>query len=212
MNELNKKIRDLEISLLSKYRLYNIYEQCQKFKDTDYSFVECGVAKGGSLAMIKYSAGSCNKVFGFDSFDGMPNITQEDIGEYNKSDPLLGFGKVGQNLSEGIENVYKTFDILGIDMHNVKLVKGYFEDTLVYELKNIGKIAVLRLDSDWYKSTKFCLETLYDSVIDGGIIIIDDYGHWVGCKRAVDDFREKRNIKAPLLKTKKDYTEVYWIK
>jgi O-methyltransferase len=74
----------------------------------------------------------------------------------------------------------------------------------------MGEIAILRLDNDWYESTKFCLEKLYDKVIDGGIIIIDDYGHWVGAKRAVDEFREKNNIITPLIQT--DYTEYYWIK
>jgi hypothetical protein len=56
-----------------------------------------------------------------------------------------------------------------------------------------------RLDSQWYESTKICLEKLYDKVVDGGTIIIDDYGHWVGCKNAVDEFRHKHNILNPLI-------------
>jgi len=97
-------------------------------------------------------------------------------------------------------------------MNNVNLIKGFFQNTLQIQenIDNIGEISVLRLDGDWYESTKICLEKLYDKVIDGGIILIDDYGHWIGAKKATDEFRERNNIKSPLIKT--DYTEHYWIK
>jgi hypothetical protein len=58
---------------------------------------------------MKYIASDKNKVFGFDSFDGMPGVTEEDLGSYNKTCPLTGFGKVNDNLSGGIQNVYNTF-------------------------------------------------------------------------------------------------------
>jgi O-methyltransferase len=197
-------------TLVSNERLQNLYNQCKKFNNTTYSFVECGVAKGGCLAMMKFASGK-NKIFGFDSFEGMPDITAEDLGDYNKSCPLTSFGKVGDNLSGGIVNVYNTFDKLNLTSNNVTLVKGFFQDTLNKEnIDNVGNIAVLRLDGDWYESTKICLDKLYDNVIEGGIIIIDDYGHWVGTKRAVDEFRTNYNISTPLIQT--DYTEHYWIK
>jgi hypothetical protein len=198
-------------TMVSIERLENLYSQCSKFKNTSYSFVECGVAKGGCLSMMKYSSGKNNKIFGFDSFEGMPDITKEDIGDYNKSCPLTDFGKVGDNLSGGIDSVYNTFHKLNLNMDNVTLVKGFFQDTITDNMiDQVGEIAILRLDSDWYESTKICLERLYDKVINGGIIIIDDYGHWVGAKTAVDEFRNKYNILEPLLQT--DYTEHYWVK
>ena len=199
-------------TMVSRMRLENLYNQCKKFNNTNYSFVECGVAKGGCLAMMKNASGKNNKIFGLDSFEGMPDITNDDIDNYNKSCPLIGFGKVGDNLSGGIDNVYKTFNCLNLNMNNVELIKGFFKDTLQIQenIDNIGEIAVLRLDGGWYESTKICLEKLYDKVIEGGIIIIDDYGHWVGAKKATDEFREKNNIKSPLIQT--DYTEHYWIK
>uniref|UniRef100_A0A6C0HNS3 Methyltransferase domain-containing protein n=1 Tax=viral metagenome TaxID=1070528 RepID=A0A6C0HNS3_9ZZZZ len=208
-NALIHKLLSDKFTLVSNERLKNLHVQCSKFKYTNYSFVECGVAKGGCLAMMKFASGENNKIFGFDSFEGMPNITKEDLDDdYNKSCPLTDLG----NLSGGITNVYNTFDKLSLNMNNVKLVKGFFQDTLQIKenIDNIGEIAVLRLDGDWYESTKICLDKLYDSVIEGGIIIIDDYGHFVGAKRAVDEFRKKYNILNPLIKT--DYTEHYWIK
>jgi predicted O-methyltransferase YrrM len=207
-----KQILSNHFTLVSRERLENLYNQCSKFKDTNYSFVECGVAKGGCLSMMKYVSGKNNKIFGFDSFEGMPDITKEDLSNYNKSCPLTNFGKVGDNLSGGIDNVYNTFNKLDLNMDNVTLIKGFFQDTLQIQqnIDNIGKIAVLRLDGDWYESVKICLEKLYDKVIEGGIIIIDDYGHFIGAKLATDEFISKNNIKSPLIQT--DYTEYYWVK
>jgi len=212
MYSLSDDILKRRFSMVSRERLINLYNQCKKFINTSYSFVECGVAKGGCLAMMKSIAGKNNRIYGFDSFEGMPNITNEDLGNYNKSNPLSGFGKVGDNLSGGIENVYNTFKTLNIDMKNVNLIKGFFKDTLNVpeNIENIGEIGVLRLDGDWYESTMVCLEKLYNKVVPGGIIIIDDYGHWIGAKRATDEFRSKHSIISPLIKT--DYTEHYWIK
>jgi len=207
-NSLIDKILEKKLTLVSKERLLNLEKLCSSFINTNYSFVECGVAKGGCLALMKAVAGKNNRIFGFDSFEGMPDITDKDLGSYNKSDPLL-FG--GNNLSGGIENVYKTFESLNVSMNNLKLVKGFFNETLKDDIINsIGPIAVLRLDGDWYESTRVCLEKLYEKVIVGGVIIIDDYGHWIGAKRATDEFRENNNITSPLIKT--DYTEHYWIK
>lgn len=71
------------------------------------------------------------------------------------------------------------------------------------------KIAILRLDTDWYESTAFELATFYDKVVPGGVTIIDDYGHWMGCKRAVDEFL----LNHPEIHlTPIDYTGVYWLK
>lgn len=198
-----------KLSQVSKERLTNLMNQCTRFRDTNYSFVECGVAKGGCLAMMKYSAGKNNLIFGFDSFDGMPAITDKDLGDYNKSCPKKW---VNVKLCDSITEVSNTFAKLNISMDNVTLVKGYFNDTLTIKenVDSLGEIAVLRLDGDWYASTKICLDTLYDKVVVGGVIIIDDYGHFIGAKRATDEFRLQRNITSPLLKT--DYTEFYWIK
>lgn len=208
MSNTSIKLED-RLSLLSSSRLYNVYNQCLKFRGSGYSFVECGVAKGGALSLMKYA--SLNEpVFGFDSFEGMPEITKEDLGEYNVTSPLTDFGKVGDNLSGGIETVYSTFKTLNVSMDNTHLVKGFYENTLAVNKAKCNKIAVLRVDCDWYSSVKICLDELYDQVIEGGVIIIDDYGHFIGAKRATDEFRSARGITSPLIQT--DYTEFYWYK
>lgn len=197
-------------TMLSKERLNNLFNQCVKFRNNDVSFVECGIAKGGAVATMKFSSGEHNKVFGFDSFDVMPDLTNEDINVYNRDDPKK---YAGVNLTSGIDAVYNTFNTCNLDTKNVEIVKGYFNDTLDSYKDKIGPIGVLRIDCDWYEPSLKCLETLYDQVISGGVIINDDYGYWIGNKKAVDEFREKRNIKSPLIKTDCPCNqEYYWIK
>jgi hypothetical protein len=197
-------------TLISRERLINVHDKCNLFNNTNLSFVECGVAKGGCLALMAAMSGVNNKVFGYDSFEGMPNIVEQDLDiSYNKIpiEYVIGF-----NFSQGIESVFETFNTLNLNGQNVTIVKGFFQDIFLTNkyIDLMGDIAILRLDGDWYDSTKVCLDKLYDKVIVGGIIMIDDYGFWVGAKRATDKFREERKIDSPLIQT--DQTEFYWIK
>lgn len=209
-NSVISKIINSKCTMLSKERLSNLFTQCNKFKNTNVSFVECGIAKGGVVATMKFSSGKENKIFGFDSFDAMPELTEKDIDTYNHDDPNK---YAGVNITSGIEAVYQTFDICNLDMKNVEIIKGYFNDTLDSYKDKIGPIGVLRIDCDWYEPTLYVLEKLYDQVIPGGIIINDDYGYWIGSKKAVDEFREKRDIKSHLIKTDCPCNqEYYWIK
>jgi hypothetical protein len=150
-------------------------------------------------------AGPDQLVWGFDSFEGLPELTDEDEGS--------GSGWVGFRCSgaAGEEAVHETFAELQVPLDNVRLVKGWFEESLPGCVEQIGDIAVLRLDSDWYASTKFCLEKLYDSVVSGGAVIIDDYFTFTGCRKAVDEFRAEQGITAKLHVTD-PRTEAYWYK
>jgi O-methyltransferase len=76
---------------------------------------------------------------------------------------------------------------------NFKIIKGWFENTLPENEMN-EPIIILRLDGDWYSSTIECLEHLYPKVIDGGLIIVDDYYFWDGCSKAVHDFFSKYKL------------------
>jgi O-methyltransferase len=82
------------------------------------------------------------------------------------------------------------------------LVPGRVEETLAFDLPD--QIALLRLDTDWYESTKVSLEQLYPRLVPGGVLIIDDYGHWQGCRKAVDDYFYKTDQK--ILLQRIDYT------
>lgn len=82
-----------------------------------------------------------------------------------------------------------------LDIRNVHLVRGWFEETLPKTKAMIGPIALLHIDADWYASTKMCLEELYAQVVEGGIVVIDDYGTWSGCKKATDEWAAARGLR-----------------
>ena len=109
MSIINEIINNT-LSMVSYDRLVNLHNHCLQFRNTDFSFVECGVAKGGCLAIMK-SISKNNKVFGFDSFEGMPMITEKDIGEYNKNDKRFVF----INLSRCGNDV----ETMGLIMHEM---------------------------------------------------------------------------------------------
>ncbi|MHA1966370.1 MAG: TylF/MycF/NovP-related O-methyltransferase [Candidatus Hodarchaeales archaeon] len=141
-------------------------------------FVEVGVAKGGVLALVA-KINPNTKVFGLDSWEGMPKITKEDNQAYKNYE---GVSWATMN------DVYDTFKSINAPSDNLELIKGYCEETIPKNISILNNIDILRIDIDWYKGTKYCLENLYNNVNPGGLIIIDDY-HWnVGCKQAVDDF------------------------
>ncbi len=123
------------------------------------------------------------------SFEGLPDQSAQD-GEQKS---VRHKDRTGNDLATGYclgtyEEVSKLmFYQLGLSFDDVILVKGWFQDTLPEYRERVGDIAVLRLDGDWYESTKCCLENLYDNIVAGGYVIIDDY-QLAGCKQAVDEF------------------------
>jgi len=174
--------------------------------------VECGVWRGGSMMLIAKRLarlGLLNKkLFLFDTFEGMSApggkdvslLTQETAKDLlDKSDRLKG-DNVWCNSS--LEEVKKNLQTVPYPQNQILYIKGKVEDTLPND--SIKRICLLRLDTDWYESTKHELDTLYDQLVVGGILIIDDYGHWQGCRKAVDEFMAKRGLN--LFFNRMDYT------
>jgi hypothetical protein len=90
----------------------------------------------------------------------------------------------------------------GYPNHNIHLVPGMVEDTIPGAAPE--KIALLRLDTDWYESTRHEMEQLFPRLTDGGVLIIDDYGHWEGARRAIDEYLANNNI--AMMLNRLDYT------
>jgi O-methyltransferase len=167
----------------------------------DGALVECGVARGGCAAMMGLASkhfGADRKLWLFDSYEGLPEPTNDDF-----KDGAVGriVGPLAAGMLVGtIEQVSDLmFNTCGFSKDRVSLVKGWFQDTLPVTKDTIGEIALLRLDGDWYESTKCCLDNLYDQVTPGGCVIIDDYATCFGCEKAVTEFLESRNIVADLV-------------
>ena len=169
-------------------------------------FVECGVARGGCsalMAIVSNENRSGRKVWLFDSFEGLPEPTNEDKHTepitYKPKDKSASCVSPGYCLGTYDEVEKLLFSKLSLNKNNVFMVKGWFQDTLPKYKDKIGAIAVLRIDADWYESTKCCLENLYNNVITGGYVIIDDYGSVIGCKKATDEFLKNKKIDAKLV-------------
>lgn len=149
--------------------------------------VECGSARGGSAALMAVCLKrqkSDKKIHLFDTFDGLPEPTDDD--------PEHAAEWVGK-CRGGLDEVQELFDSLEVRDRAV-FVKGRFDETLAYHAPQ--RVALLHLDADWYESTKICLDVLWDKLVPGGIMQVDDYGTWDGCRKAVDEFFEARGITA----------------
>jgi O-methyltransferase len=142
------------------------------------AFVECGSYNGGTGAILAHAAARSGRmVWLFDSFEGMPEPGAED-GERAKA-------WVGECLGQEAM-VREVLTRVDVQPDRVRIVKGWFQDTL--GPSPTGPIALLHLDADWYDSTKTILEQFYDRVRPGGYLVLDDYGQWPGCRRALDEF------------------------
>lgn len=183
-------------TMLSQERLYSLFVRAKEIceKNLAGNFVECGVARGGSSALLGYVIKNHSRrkriLFSCDSFEGMPEPTAEDLSYGQKAnDTGWGTGTCAAPEHSLLEicNKLRVADL-------VRPVKGYFNETLPQIVKDINKISFLHIDGDWYESTQSILRHLYSMVIDGGIIQVDDYGHWEGCKRAFHEFEEQYKL------------------
>lgn len=153
--------------------------------------VECGVWKGGMSAAIAKLLGTERAYFLFDSFEGLPPAKDIDgkgaiAWQADKSSPFY-FDNCKANESDAITAMKM------VGSENFKTIKGYFNETLP-DFKSQEKISVLRLDGDWYDSTMECLINLYPHVAEKGLIIIDDYYLWEGCRKAVHDYLSRNSL------------------
>jgi len=168
--------------------------------------IECGVWRGGaSIMMAAYNEmyKLNKKIFVADSFQGLPKSTyKQDLKMDLSSDKY-------PELAVSLDEVKKNFRIYNLLNENIIFLEGWFKDTLS-KLDGELEISFLRLDGDLYESTMNILDSLYDKVVPGGIIFVDDFSI-KNCREAVYDFLEKRNLKQPDIK-KVDWTGIYWIK
>ena len=179
--------------LFDKYATYTMMnrnqfianlELCAQFRFLEGDYIECGVWKGGMSAAIAELIGNPRMIHLFDSFEGLPPAREID------GESALRWQK--QINSEGYFDNCRADEKFAVDAMrlarhvNYRMHKGWFQETL--PALGTVKIAILRLDGDWYDSITTCLENLYPKVIDGGLIILDDYYTWDGCAKAVHDY------------------------
>ncbi len=156
-------------------------------------FVECGVWRGGSMMavahVLKGMGETGRRLFLFDTFTGMSEPSDRDarfdgpaasnlLAAATKDSPVWACAS--------LEDVTTNLASIGYPMENVHFIQGNVEDTIPQ--KAPAGICLLRLDTDWYESTKHELSHLYPRLARNGILIIDDYGHWRGAREATDEY------------------------
>jgi O-methyltransferase len=175
-------------TLVGLERIDSLYALVQRIDDERIpgDVVECGVYKGGTAAILARIATRSRLgrlVWLFDSFKGMPEISEEDGADAREY--------VGQLVSSP-RQVEELLRRAGADLSRGRIVPGFFQDT--FPTIQIPSIALLNIDADWYDSVKLCLDEFYDCIQPGGIVSIDDYGHWQGCRQAVEEFFQTRRL------------------
>ncbi|MEU2457049.1 TylF/MycF/NovP-related O-methyltransferase [Streptomyces sp. NPDC012473] len=167
--------------------------------------VECGVWRGGSMqacAKTLLSLGETDRdLYLFDTYEGMTPPTAEDLRRDGRParELLDAQGKDRPIWAvASLEDVQAGFERVPYPKDRVHYVRGKVEDTLPERAPE--QISILRLDTDWYASTKHELHHLYGRLVSGGVLLIDDYGYWQGSRQAVDEFLEETGEQLLLLR------------
>jgi hypothetical protein len=180
------------------------------------AFVECGVWRGGSvLAMIltlQAMGAERRDIYLYDTFESMTAPTSEDVSDIEppaletwqeaEREGRTAWGELFDAESFNEQRVRRLLTGTGYPAAQLHFVRGPVEATVPGVAP--GEIALLRLDTDWYGSTRHELVHLFPRLRAGGVLIIDDYGHWRGAQRAVDEYF--RTEHPPLLLSRIDYT------
>jgi len=197
VNKYEKKLinKCLQYSMTNFERMWSLIQSFHHVRQESLvgDFVECGVWKGGNIILLKKLIEKFNfkkNIYGFDTFEGMVEPSFYDVNYNNKSAKKMfdehkkkdiGFDMCSlDDVKRNIKKNTKT--------DNIFLIKGKVENTLKNKKKLPKKISILRLDTDFYESTKIELEILFPRLVKGGVLIVDDYGFWKGAKKAVDEY------------------------
>jgi len=194
--------------------MYGLYKAVEYLVNNSIlgDFVECGVWKGGSAmlmaATLKKLGSKARDIWLYDTFEGMSQPSEKDA-NYEGAEAGHLLKKTRKDASDSVwcysplkdveDNMQKT----GYPPNHLKLVQGKIEDTVPSNLPS-GPIALLRLDTDWYESTLHEMKHFFPLLVRGGVLIVDDYGHWMGAKRAIDEYLAE--TQTALLLNALDYT------
>jgi O-methyltransferase len=203
-------IRDVRPwTMTSVERIYALIQAVRYLSSNGIAgdIVECGVWKGGSMAAIAKTLLQVHdlkrKLYLFDTFEGMSEPTANDL-DYSGKNAFTLLAEQPRFKCDGapLEGVRKVLYDTGYPKERIHFVQGKVEETIPVSAPE--SISLLRLDTDWYESTKHELVHLFPRLARNGVIIIDDYGHWKGCRQACDEYFLQNRI--PILLNRIDYT------
>lgn len=196
-------------TMTSPERLYALVQAVRYIvaSPIEGAIVECGVWKGGSMAAaartLLHLQDVTRHLYLFDTFDGMSSPTSKDVDfEGNDAATILQADEGYKCGDAPLDIVRKVLEDTKYPAHRIHYIPGKVEDTIPGSAPT--SIALLRLDTDWYESTKHELVHLFPRLSRNGVIIVDDYGHWKGSRHACDEYFAGNKIS--LLLNRIDYT------
>ena len=173
----------------------------------DGDVVECGVWRAGNIMLARKIAPD-RVCWLYDTFTGMTEPGPEDISISSQLPALPRYHASPGWCLAALEDVKSDLAVMDcFDEQRLRFVVGDVAETLLIAENLPDQIALLRLDTDWYASTKIELEVLYPRLVSGGVLIVDDYGHWQGSRQAVDEYFGNMVTLARI-----DYTAVMLVK
>ena len=191
-------------TMTSPERIYSLIEAVKYVEKNNIEgdIVECGVWKGGSMMAVaetlNHLQSNKRELYLYDTYEGMSEPTEND--KTFKGDDAKELMETDTNKEKNLVWAFSALETVKAGMtstnypnEKIHYVKGKVEDTIPQTIPST--IAILRLDTDWYESTKHELSHLFTLLVPGGVLILDDYGHWVGAKKAVDEYITENNIK-----------------
>jgi hypothetical protein len=171
--------------------------------DIPGAFIECGVWRGGSsmaaALALKELGDTSRELWLYDTYEGMSAPTEEDVDVAGQSaDKKFSQRQLSEDSSEWcrspIDDVRLNLESTGYPLEKVHFVKGKVQDSIPGTLP-AGPVAILRLDTDWYESTRHEMRHLYPLLVKSGVLILDDYGYWQGARKAVDEYFAAHDIR-----------------
>jgi hypothetical protein len=213
IEQLAALIKCLPNTMVTMPRLCDVYDMVVELNRSAVpgDIVECGVWNGGCMALMMIAnrrhRGPQRLFHLFDSFQGLPQPSKKDVdvmGNYlrdHEADTLDGgsgeLSAIGACVGLGQREVEAYLvDQLELPGRDMVFHVGWFQETV--PVAKIDRIALLRLDGDWYESTKICIEGFYSKVVSGGYVVIDDYGTFAGCRQAIHEFLDSNGLKPTL--------------
>ena len=184
------------LTYLDTQALNDLFTECRRLEDdaVEGAFVEAGCALGGSAIVIASAKAPARDLKIYDVFGTIPAPSELDGADVHDRYRSIVRGQaegIGGHRYYGYEDnlldkVRGHFRSCGIDpeANNVDFIRGLFQDTMHFS----GPVAFAHIDGDWYDSVTVSLERIAPNLQRGGLLVIDDYHHWSGCRRAVDDF------------------------
>jgi hypothetical protein len=196
--------RCAQYTMTSDERMYSVFQASRYAAQAgiEGDIVECGVWRGGSsmmsaLTLLAHESNRDRRFWLYDTFEGMPEPGANDFGLHGE-DPAAEWqrnqrGDFNEWCFAPLDDVRRNVLSTGLAPERIELVQGMVEETIPERVPE--RISLLRLDTDWYESSYHELSHLFPRLTRGGVLILDDYGHWGGVRKAVDQYLKEHGIK-----------------